>query len=228
MRNIAPAAALPKTATKAEQAYQSIRNDIIDGIYKPGTPLYIREFSNLLHISRTPVKEAMDRLAYEGYVDLLPERYAIVSRIDYSDVVEILELRECLEVTCARLAALRRQSADLNLLWAAEQKREMISPEETRELSAADSAFHLAIAKASYNGKLIDALKQVQSQMARVNISISKDAQRKSNSSDQHNAIIKAIAAGDTEGAQHHMSEHIQDILASVQVYQYNNYYLFK
>lgn len=217
-----------KTPSKAEQAYQVIRGGIMDGVYKPGTPLYIRELSILLNISRTPVKEAIDRLAFEGFLELLPERYAIVSKIDYTNIVEILELRECLERACARLAALRRTPSDIEIMRELERRCQEIPFEQARELSSCDRELHLSIAHATYNEKMIEAVEQVQLKMARVSLSISRDKHRKTCSSIQHQAVIAAIAAGDPEGAEQCMAEHIQGIQASVKVYQYNNHYLFK
>ena len=84
----------PESLSKSEYAYQILREKIISGRYEPGMLLNIRELSEELRVSRTPIKDAINRLGYDGLVDIYPDRYAIVSRIDFADVIEILECRE--------------------------------------------------------------------------------------------------------------------------------------
>ena len=79
--------------SKSEFVYRVLRDNILNGTYGPGAALYIRELSSQLGVSRTPVKEAISRLAFEDYVELLPNRCAIVSRISATEVIELLELR---------------------------------------------------------------------------------------------------------------------------------------
>ena len=93
--------------SKSEFVYRVLRDNILNGTYGPGAALYIRELSSQLGVSRTPVKEAISRLAFEDYVELLPNRCAIVSRISATEVIELLELRESLERSAAYYAALQ-------------------------------------------------------------------------------------------------------------------------
>ncbi len=215
-------------ASKADYAYRAIRERIIDNTYPPETVLSIRELSVQLDVSRTPVKEAINRLAYEGFVDLAPDRAAIVSKISYTDVVELLELRECLESAAAYYAAQRRTETDIKELEqiSAEHRRTPFS--QTKLLTEWDYRFHITIAKISRNRRILSTLENVFVPFARVTLPITKVESRLYRSLTQHEAILEAIKEGNSEAAQRSMVEHIRDILTSVRVYQYQNIHLFK
>ena len=104
---------LAETTSKAENVYNALLEKIVDGDYPPGYSLSIREISQQLEVSRTPVKEAFSRLVYDGYVEPLPNRSFIVARISTTEVLELLEVREALERSAAFYAAQRRTDADI-------------------------------------------------------------------------------------------------------------------
>ena len=214
--------------SKAEFAYRTLRDNILNNTYPPGTVLYIRELSTQLDVSRTPVKEAINRLAYEGYVDLFPERYAVVSRISYADVVELLELRECLESAASYYAALRRTDEDIAQMQRVSAEHRQVPFEQTAQLTGLDKEFHMAIARAPYNRQLIQTLQNVFVKLARVTLPISKQPNRFQDSLVQHDSVFAAIVDGNADAAKRQMSIHVRDILTSVKVYQYQNIHLFK
>lgn len=214
--------------SKSEYSYQTIRDNIINGTYIPGTVLYIRELSEKLNVSRTPIKDAINRLAYEGYVELFPERYAIVSKIDYSDIVELLELREYLESASAFYAAQRHTESDLDILRKIIAEHKCIPFDQTKQLADLDMRLHMAIAHASYNRQLIRTLQTIFERFLRVTLPIQKVESRYRNSLIQHDSVLTAIAEGNAEAAKRLMGEHVRDILTSVRLYQYQNIHLFK
>lgn len=214
--------------SKAEYAYRIIREKIVENTYPPDTVLSIRELSAQLDVSRTPVKEAISRLAYEGFVDLAPDRAAIVSKISYTDVVELLEVRECLEASAAFYAAKRRSSADIKELEQVNDIHRGIPFAQTQMLTEWDYRFHIAVAKISQNRQLLGMLESIFVPFSRVTLPITKVESRLHSSLAQHDAVLNAIKDGDSEAAQRGMVEHVRDILTSVKVYQYQNLHLFK
>ena len=214
------------SGSKADFVYRAIRNNIISGKYAPGTALYIRELSLQLEVSRTPVKEAVTRLAYEGYVEMLPNRCAIVSRISSTEVIELLELREALERTTAYYAAQRRTDADILDMQQISEQHRAVPTDDTALLAEWDKHFHMAVAKAACNHQIYQALEKVFTKLTRITLPISRS--RRNDSLVQHTAILNAIKDGNAEAARQHMSEHNQDILSSVKLYQYQNIHLFK
>lgn len=101
-----------EAATHGRRAVIELREKIVNGELPGGMRLFEVSLAELLEISRTPVREAMSRLAEEGLLDRLPSGGFVVRRFGYVDVVDSIELRGVLEGTAARLAAERGVSAE--------------------------------------------------------------------------------------------------------------------
>lgn len=98
----------------SDNAYKIIKDAIITLKIKPGEKLKISALTKELGISATPTREALNRLAQEGFVDFIPYRGAFVSEIDCRSVEEIFELRELLEAVAVKKAVLAFTSEDLH------------------------------------------------------------------------------------------------------------------
>jgi len=96
-----------ETATHGRRAVIELREKIINGELPGGMRLYEVSLAEVLDISRTPVREALSRLAEEGLLDRLPSGGFVVRRFGFADVVDAIELRGVMEGTAARLAAER-------------------------------------------------------------------------------------------------------------------------
>ncbi len=96
-----------EVATHGRRAVIELREKIINGELPGGTRLFEVSLAETLDISRTPVREALSRLAEEGLLDRLPSGGFVVRRFGYADVVDSIELRGVMEGTAARLAAER-------------------------------------------------------------------------------------------------------------------------
>ena len=217
---------MTETTSKSEAVYNMLLNKIVDGSYTPGTLLSIREISQQAGVSRTPVKEAFSRLVYDGYIELLPNRSAIVARISTTEVLELLEVREALERSTAFYAAQRRTNTDLEELQRINEVHRSIPHDQVAQLALWDKKFHMAIAKATYNQVLHSTLDKVFEKLTRISLPISRD--RAADSIRQHQMIFDAIRARNPDEAQRMMSDHNRDVLASVKAYQYQNIHLFK
>lgn len=100
------------TQTLTVRAAIELRQRVLKGDFSGGTRLYEVELANELHISRTPVRAALSRLAEEGLLERAPGGGFLVRRFAFDDVVDTIELRGVLEGTAARLAAERGVSDD--------------------------------------------------------------------------------------------------------------------
>src|ERR1700744_300862 len=100
----------------SDRAYLTLRGEILDGELRAGTVLAEVEQSQRLGVSRTPLREALGRLAAEGLVSTHSGRGVVVPEVSADNVVELFELREALEVQAARLAARRRDVARFSAL----------------------------------------------------------------------------------------------------------------
>src|SRR5690606_6881952 len=101
-----------EAATHGRRAVIELREKIINGELPGGMRLFEVTLAGTLQISRTPVREALSRLAEEGLLDRLPNGGFVVRRFGYADVVDSIELRGVLEGTAARLAAERGAPPD--------------------------------------------------------------------------------------------------------------------
>ena len=217
---------IPETISKSEYVYQTLQEQILSGAFPPGMPLFIREISVQLDVSRTPVKEAIGRLTYDGYVELLPNRCAIVARISASEIMELLEVREALEGSAAFYAAQRRTEEDIEEMRRISNYHRNIPYENKEEMVLWDRKLHMAIAKATNNQQMINMLDKVFEKMVRIALPISPD--RLMDSVRQHEAILDAIRQRNAEEARRMMMDHDRDVIASVKSYQYQNIHLFK
>ena len=77
-----------------QKVYNILKNAIVRGDLKPNSRLMLSEIPKSLGISKTPIREAINKLASEGFVKMIPNRGIIVKKIDISNVQEILEIRE--------------------------------------------------------------------------------------------------------------------------------------
>jgi DNA-binding GntR family transcriptional regulator len=142
---------LPKGERRGH-VYDSLRDRILSLELQPGSTLDETTLGNELNVSRTPLREALVRLAAEGLVDVLPNRGARVAPIELSQLQEHLEAFELIQRTATVLAAQRRTQADLARLT------ELCEAFEDARIAASvdgmimgNLAFHKAIGAAAHN-----------------------------------------------------------------------------
>lgn len=228
MREIAQEAIgqyLAEGMAKGDTAYYVIRRLIIEDELAPGQVLSERELAGLLGLSRTPVKSALMRLSYEGFVENRADGCALVTRMDIKDVMELYEVREGLECKAVELFTRRRDpDAMTQLLENHRQHTEMARGSDWVRTSELDNNTHLIIARGSLNKKLEAALAMYISQglrMQMVGIAFTGSPR----SFEHHDALVEAIRAGDAALAAHRMREHILDVQQTFKEYFMENYY---
>ncbi|MDE3134816.1 MAG: GntR family transcriptional regulator [Acidobacteriota bacterium] len=102
----------PQAGTLAEQAYVRLLEEIVQGELPPGTLVREEDLAERFGFGRTPIREALQRLKYEGYLTILPRRGTLVSDVSITDLAAIYEIRVRLESWAARLAAERATEPD--------------------------------------------------------------------------------------------------------------------
>ncbi|MDR7481194.1 MAG: GntR family transcriptional regulator [Armatimonadota bacterium] len=152
-------------------AYRRLRDAILAGLLSPETRINEVELAQAWRVSRTPIRDALRRLAAEGLVEPAPGRGMVVMRLSLADAEELYEVREALEARAARLAA-ERGADDLPVALNAIIKAFGVALKDgdTERLLALDAEFHTAIAGAARNARLQRLIEQlrVQTQPARV------------------------------------------------------------
>lgn len=200
----------PIAVRTSEGVAHVIRKAILGGILPPGKPLPERELAEELNVSRTPVREALFTLQGEGLIDLAPGRRARVRQIAASEIEQIYSLRQILECHACRCAAEIADGEKLKQIDDALAAQLRVGAAgSAAEQAQADLAFHEAIANAA-GTRLVSTLMRQVLAVTVANRSGYKYSERDARRVySEHGAIVKAIRAGDAEGADALMRKHI-------------------
>lgn len=198
----------------SDRAYRTLLDEIQSGALAAGTVLGEVEQAARLGVSRTPLREAVARLAADGLVVQQSPRVTVVSDLDADDIRELFELRRALEQTAARLAAARGDAATF-AAFALEFDRTHrdAAPGTCDELFA---RFDAAIDAAAANDYVAAALRTVRAHLVRVRRLARENPDRVHAAIVEHRTIARAIAAGDGELAAHATHVHVQNALESI------------
>lgn len=202
------------------QVYGQLREMILTLEFPPGAPLGESDLSERLGVSRTPIREALGRLAREGLVRQYPGRGAFVSEISIPDIVELYQMREALESHAARLAAesIREEGRAMlaELLEQLEGERKALAAGDNDRYYDLMARMDESIVRLAGNQRLAAALSEVWAQIRRVRRMASRSPARLLDTVDEHIAIISAIRDGDPERAATATLRHARHSLANV------------
>lgn len=153
----------------AEQAYRLLKKDIITCELPPGEQIAQGSLTERYEIGITPVREALQRLSLEGFVQSIPRLGYIVTPITFSDVHEIYELRMIAEVASVRLAALRAPQDALNKLMNHSDFSYVYQDIESYKVFLGKNRdFHIGIAQLSGNQRLVDLISSLLDELTRL------------------------------------------------------------
>jgi len=98
----------------SQKVYQILKTEIVKRFLEPGTKLLENKIAEELHVSRTPVREAMQKLVAEGLIKMNPNQTMVVTEVSHEDIKEVLQIRGVLEGLAASIAAgkINRQEID--------------------------------------------------------------------------------------------------------------------
>jgi DNA-binding GntR family transcriptional regulator len=193
-----------------DRAYAELRRMVLDNALQAGAQLLEQEAAARLGMSRTPVREAMQRLARDGMVEIRPRHGMRVLPISPDDMAEIYDLLYGLESTAAEIVAER--GADPKGLAALDDAVDAmdaaLAREDLRGWAQADERFHLALVDLTGNRRLIEAVATYWDQAHRVRVATLGLRPRPTRSNDDHRALVAAIRARDAKRAREIHAEH--------------------
>lgn len=198
---------IPENLT--QRAYKAIRDEILKGKLNGQQRLTEGFFAERLGVSKSPIREALNRLEAEGLITIEPRRGASVINLSVEDVEEIYELREILEAAAVRhVVADQRTCARLHA--ALEAAQEGLRQEDKVAYILADADFHRTIAQANTNSRLRRILENMHGQML---VLRHQTFELSSNRSVlEHEEILNALEKGDKERASQLMTQHVQSV----------------
>lgn len=186
----------------ARAAYEVIKRDIVRCRLVPGAEMTEGGLAERYGFGKTPVRDALGRLAQEGLVKVLPRRGYLVSPINVKDVQDMFALRLLLEPEAARLAAGRVDEAQIRRLdEICGACYEPIDPESAADFLYANTEFHVTIARASGNDRLATVVEQLLCESERVFHVGLRLRNRSEEMTHEHRDLVNALVAGDGEAA---------------------------
>ena len=188
---------LPEARTLSEQVYRAVRARIMDGALAPGAFLREKDLESM-GVSRTPIREALGRLASEGFLERLPHRGFRVPEESLGNLLELYPIVASLELLAGRLALERFAASDLAELKEVNRRLgEARDRADVRAMLAQNERFHRIISERGGNRRLALLLDDLRSQLTRLELWYYSGQDRTQRSIREHEEIIAAIERGD-------------------------------
>lgn len=213
---------------RVEALYVRLKDMAVDFRFRPGERLNEVALAQALDASRTPLREALNRLVAEQLIDFVPGRGFFCRALDPRSVFDLYELREVIEIAAVRRAVERASDAEIGALRAALYAEGLdVDGLTIREMTALDEAFHVGIARLAGNGELVHQLERLNERIRFirwVDMAASTDRTK-----GEHREIMAAIESRDGELAaavmRVHIARRMDQIVAAVRE-GYSNIYV--
>ena len=200
--------------TRSDDVYERLREAILTGRARPNERLIEAELADRLQVSRTPIRESLQRLAAEGLVVSRRRGWVVLEHTSV-EIREIYEARAALEGYCARLAAQRATDAQLKEIASLHHpKRNLKSSRQ--HLVEINDGFHDAILAAAQNERLADMIRRNRTYYFTFRIAQLYSDEEADASIAGHQAIARALLQRDANRAEREMRAHIDLALAVI------------
>jgi DNA-binding GntR family transcriptional regulator len=204
-------------ATMASMVFRELRDEIVSMRRKPGEAIAEKQIAESYGVSRTPVREAVLRLADDGLVEVFPQSGTYVSRIPLYRLPEAIVIRKTLEEGTVRHAASRASAADIRALHANLELQERMRVSGDHEgFHQSDEAFHALLAEVSGYPGFWTVIQQVKVQVDRCRRLTLPEPGRLLKVIAEHTAVVEAIAAHDPERAVRSIAAHLDGLRTAV------------
>ena len=187
----------------SDQAYEVLSEQIIRQKIRPGERLIEEQLAEELGISRTPLRDAITRLAKDGLVDIERRKGASVKSFSIGDVVEVYDIRMAMEGLATRLATPKLACEDL------EQLKALFAKKDTRTLIKADTRLHNLIISSCGNKRLVTMLDNLRNLIQVFRVTGYMSRKRSAQATSDHLKILKALKNRDEDAAEQSMRDHI-------------------
>lgn len=194
--------------------YLELKHKILTGEIVSQTRLMEIDLSEKMNVSRTPIREAIKKLADDGLVKIVPRRGAYVANISIKDMLDVFEVREDMEGFVAKLAAQRINDEEREELRriAAEYDAALEKAEDKETIIELDEKFHNFIVSCCGNDTLSELVKYVQELSLRFRYLYYNDYSLYESTAEQHHKIMDAINNGRAEEARKEADAHVKSL----------------
>ncbi len=204
--------AQPNSQNLHEGTFQKLRSLLVEGVIAPGSKLNERELAESLNVSRTPIREAIKRLAADGLVELIANRGAIAVQLSHADVVHTFDVIAQLEGYSGELAAKNISAATLSELEALQY--EMMASYARRDLSnyyKLNLRIHHLINQAANNPVLTQLFSQVNARIEALRFRSNQNGVKWEKAVEEHQEMIDALKTHDSERMRKVMIHHVMN-----------------
>ncbi len=199
-----------KTVSLADQVFEQLENDIIQGTYPRGEILTELKLAEQLGVSRTPIREALRRLEQERLISDAGKG-SVVLGITEDDILDIMNIRQRIEGLAAYYATINmNDEARAELAHIVDLQEFYYNKQDLDRLRQADDSFHDAICRLSGRTVIYDTLRPLLRKTRRYRRISMQSKERVSNTMQEHREIYNAIISGDAELAMKLASRHIE------------------
>jgi DNA-binding GntR family transcriptional regulator len=195
--------------SQSEEAYLRILDKIVTLDLPPGSVVHESKLRQELSIGRTPIREALQRLAHEKLVRSVPHRGTFVTDVNITDLARITEVRVVLEAHAARLAAERATAGDREAIVALLAVLEEGETTDQRVLMRLDQEVHRRVYRAARNSFLESTLERYFNLSLRLWFLVLHREVRLREAVGEHIELLRAVLAGDGAGAESIMNRHV-------------------
>jgi DNA-binding GntR family transcriptional regulator len=209
-----------KRGAGAKIVYDLLRDEILNLKLAPGSPIDEVQLGERFGMSRTPIREALVRLAEEGLVSTLPNRSTMVAQIDFLNLHTYFDALSLMYRVTTRLAAQHHRPADLHTIRAVQADyARAVQSQDALAMIAINAAFHIAIAEAGRNPYFASLSKRLLGEGRRILRLYyeSYDDQLPIHLVDEHTELIQAITDRDIDAADRLAKVHAEQISRQVQ-----------
>lgn len=209
-----------KRGSGVKMVYDLLRDEILDLVLPPGSPIDEVQLAERFGMSRTPIREALVRLSGEGLIETLPNRSTMVSNIDFLNLNTLFDALVLMYRVTTRLAAQYHRPEDLVIIRGFhEDYAAAVQSRDTLAMIATNAAFHAAIADAGRNPYFTGLFRRLLDEARRILRLYyqSYEEQFPQRFVEEHAEIIAAIEARDVEAADRIGKAHAEQIVLQVQ-----------
>jgi len=201
---------------RGDTAYRAIKTAIVANRLKPGALVSEEAWARELRVSRTPVREALNRLEQENLVRRVPKRGVFVADLSLDEFLDICEVRSLLEGNACHVAAQRIDEADLDKFE--QEFRQLAAKQPTSEdlhrANEVDRAFHMYILETAGNQQVIAIISRLNDMITRLRFALTPSRYHESLA--EHGQILAGLRARDGEAAAAAMRSHMDNVSRSL------------
>ena len=194
-----------------DKVYKILLSKILMNELKPGTPLDEMKLCQQLNVSRTPLREALNRLERQNFVEMIPKRGARVCTLSLDSMINLFKVRKVVEPALLKIACSTIQNHADDLQFFKNEMRKAMEASDTKALTKLDYEFHAFLYEQSENSHLIFLMSYITNHSRQIRSQKTETDARILEAAREHIEMIELMESGEFEKVCELMRRHIQN-----------------